>query len=281
MRTPTPPPLPGTRALKRPLGPDAPLVRVAGTYRAGAGATLQAASATTLPSAPGPSCPSRRAALPPGARGQRRQTPPHSGKGPGGRTTLRFWCRPCPPAPTTRPQPSWGFSGLLQGPPLRFCFRPRPPTPTTCLQPSREKSPAAPLLSVRPSAWPALVSPSSPDPLFPFGTLGSSAATLGYGESPPRPQGPQTSLLTLFQSLEEATEPGPGPQGRARSSPGPDRSQGWLLVPGVEPWVSHSSPAPTRPPQAAWPRAGSAAPHHSVRQAKVTSSCELLKTQSI
>ena len=251
MRTPTPPPLPGTRALKRPLGPDAPLVRVAGTYRAGAGATLQAASATTLPSAPGPSCPSRRAALPPGARGQRRQTPPHSGKGPGGRTTLRFWCRPCPPAPTT------------------------------CLQPSREKSPAAPLLSVRPSAWPALVSPSSPDPLFPFGTLGSSAATLGYGESPPRPQGPQTSLLTLFQSLEEATEPGPGPQGRARSSPGPDRSQGWLLVPGVEPWVSHSSPAPTRPPQAAWPRAGSAAPHHSVRQAKVTSSCELLKTQSI
>lgn len=188
----------------------------------------------TTPLPRGPSCPSHRAALPPGVRGWQHQTPP----------------------------PTLG-KGLEDGPPLRFEVQASPTRP----QPSQGcPSGLPPHSSVRPCTWPRPGHPL-PDPLFPSGHWAPQQQPWSM-EHPPCAQ---TSLLTLFQGLEETTEPGPGPQGRARSSPGPDQSRGWLMAQGWNP----GSPTP------AWPRprlhdhVQTAHLHpDGLRQAEVMSSCE-------
>lgn len=161
------------------------------------------------------------------------------------------------------PPPRTLGKGLEDGPPLRFEVQASPTRP----QPSQGcPSGLPPHSSVRPCTWPRPGHPL-PDPLFPSGHWAPQQQPWSM-EHPPCAQ---TSLLTLFQGLEETTEPGPGPQGRARSSPGPDQSRGWLMAQGWNP----GSPTP------AWPRprlhdhVQTAHLHpDGLRQAEVMSSCE-------
>ena len=166
--TPTPPPLPGSRA-QTSAGPGPSwLVCVGGPTEPGQGhGRGRLPLWTTPPSAPGPSCPSRRAALPPGVRGRWHQTPPHSRKGPGGRTTPQIRGTglahlPPPPAPS----PLGASVVQYTDHPSHSGCRPRPPAPSL-LKASPLGCPLAHLSA--PVHSPALGIPSSPDPLFPSG----------------------------------------------------------------------------------------------------------------
>lgn len=87
----------------------------------------------TTPLPRGPSCPSHRAALPPGVRGWQHQTPPpHSGKGPGGRATPQIrGAGLAHPPPAFSGLPLWAAPSLIC-PPL--CMAPpwaSPPRPSS------------------------------------------------------------------------------------------------------------------------------------------------------
>lgn len=176
----------------------------------------------TTPLPGGPSCPSHRAALPLVSVDSIRH--PNSGKGPGGRATPDSGYRPHPqPQPCsgasvahcmdhplrfrvqaspTHPNPL-GASVALHGPPLRFggAGLTHPPQPS---QGCPLELP--PHSSVCPCTRPRLGHPL-PDPLLPSGHWAPQQQPWSM-EHPPCAQ---TSLLTLFQGLEEATRAGPWP----------------------------------------------------------------------
>lgn len=149
VRTPMPPPLPGTQALRRPLGPED---GVCGRGLQGRGRDHVAGCLCNHSSL----CPRPLLSI------------PQSGAAP--------WCPWAAASDTlTLWERAWGKDHpqiLVQASPSRPHHLP----------PALS---AAPSLSVCPSARPALVSPSSPDPLFPLGTQGSSAVTVEHGAPPP------------------------------------------------------------------------------------------------